>query len=108
MVNLAGCTKNGSDSPFIHIIHTPSRAIVEKLCTIHAAGFRRKRTYTPIYPHYPHFFSVSLPDFSAGILPACFCTDLINFIISTKNTRLSLDKFALPAFVQKHIFTKII
>ncbi len=96
MVNLANCTENLFYSPAIHIIHTDFPKNVDKLCTSLLVHFKGKSSYTPTYPHYPQFFSVYHHLSPYGTLQFYFCVYLINLHISTKNTRISLDKTKGP------------
>ena len=55
MVNLAHCTKNVFDPHFIHIIHIDIPPFPPYSSPIASLMFTGKSTYTPTYPHYPHF-----------------------------------------------------
>jgi len=92
MVNLANCTKNLFYSPVVHIIHTVFAKNVEKLCTPHLVHFKGKSSYTPSYPHYPHLFYVYHHLSPSKVHQPDFCVYLINLHISTKNTRIILDR----------------
>ena len=92
MVNLANCTKNLFYSPVVHIIHTVFAKNVEKLCTPHLVHFKGKSSYTPSYPHYPHLFYVYYHLSPSKVHQPDFCVYLINLHISTKNTRIILDR----------------
>lgn len=61
--------------------------------------FFSKKSYTPIYPHYPQFFSVSRRRSTFLSPPAIFCILVINFTISAKNTPFLLDKKMPKIFV---------
>ena len=101
IVNPAGCTKNMFCFRLIHTVHNHFPENVQKLYTAPSVHFAGKSSYTPTYPHYPHFFSVYhqfSPDKESEVT---FCTHLINFPFSTKNTRFCLDKYSPPAIVRQ-------
>lgn len=83
----------------IHTIHNHFPENVQKLCTSTSVRFTGKSSYTPTYPHYPHFFSVYHQFSPDKEICGSFCTHLINFPFSTKNTRFCLDRLSHPTVV---------
>lgn len=83
----------------IHIIHNIPTGHAHDLCTPFFVCFSAKSSYTPIYPHYPQFFSVSRRRSTFLSPPAIFCILVINFTISAKNTPFLLDKKMPKIFV---------
>lgn len=99
IVNPAGCTKNMFYFSLMHIIHNIPTGHTHDLCTPFFVCFSAKSSYTPIYPHYPQFFSVSRRRSTFLSPPAIFCILVINFTISAKNTPFLLDKKMPKSFV---------
>lgn len=83
----------------IHTIHNHFPENVQKLYTSTSVRFTGKSSYTPTYPHYPHFFSVYHQFSPDKEICGSFCTHLINFPFSTKNTRFCLDRLFHPTVV---------
>lgn len=99
MVNQTSCTKSMFDFVHIHIVHTYPQSFPPKLSTSIFIGFSAFSSYTPTYPHYPHFFSVYHQFSPDKEICGSFCTHLINFPFSTKNTRFCLDRLSHPTVV---------
>lgn len=92
IVNPADCTKCMFCFSFIHIIHNFLTVHTHDLSTLIFVHFSGKSSYTPIYPHYPQFFSVYHHFSTAYSISSFFCILVINFTISSENTPFLLDK----------------